>query len=443
MKHFIASFIAISMLISCNFHKKTPENTLEKEDTSEKPEKVISEFDYVYNDYEVIQDTIENGDSFGWILNSNGIDRSNVYQIAEKVKDSFNVKRINVGKPYTILKCKDSSDFIDAFIYEKSKTQYSVIHINDGDSIYAENKKKKVLSRRRYLSGIINSSLSQSIEEQHASPALTHQLSKIYQWSIDFFRIQKGDRFKVIFNEEYLEDGTFVGIKNIEAALFEHMDQPYYAFEHEVPNQKEISYFDENGKSLQSFFLKAPLNFSRISSRFSRRRFHPVQKRWKSHKGTDYAAPHGTPIWSTANGTVIKAGYTRGNGNYVKIKHNRTYSTQYLHMSKILVRRGQQVKQGQVIGRVGSTGLATGPHVCYRFWYNGRQIDPFRHKMPHAKNIAEKYKSEYLNDIISIKTEIDKIPYQNLKTNTSNHDESLTVSKSNADNSVEEITASL
>ena len=191
-------------------------------------------------------------------------------------------------------------------------------------------------------------------------------LSSMYQWSIDFFKIQKGDRFKVIYTEQFLEDGTYVGIENVEAAVFEHENEPFYAFEYEVKEsgEKETSYYDEKAKSLQSFFLKAPLQFSRISSRFSGRRFHPVQKRWKAHKGTDYAAPRGTPIWSTANGTVVKAGYTSGNGKYVKVKHNSKYSTQYLHMSKISVKKGQQVKQGQEIGRVGSTGLATGPHVC-------------------------------------------------------------------------------
>ena len=407
------------------------------------PEKIVTEFGYTLNDYEVIQDTIEEGDSFGWILDHNGVNRARVYEIASKVKDSFDVRRLKIGKKYTVLKCKDSSDQVDAFIYQPNKIDYNVVHINDEDSIYAEVKHKKVITKRKMLSGIIESSLSAAIEKENTSPYLTHLLSRIYQWSIDFFRIQKGDRFKVIYNERYLEDGTFVGIENVEASVFEHLNEPFYAFEHQIPEQKEDSYFDENGKSLQSFFLKAPLNFSRISSRYSGRRFHPVQKRWKSHKGTDYAAPTGTPIWSTANGTVIKAGYTRGNGKYVKIKHNSTYSTQYLHMSKILVRRGQQVKQGQVIGKVGSTGLATGPHVCYRFWHKGRQIDPYRHKMPHAKNIAEKYREAYLLDIKYTKEELDSIPFKSLKTNTLKNVDSLTIGKPNTNESLAEASRSL
>ena len=142
--------------------------------------------------------------------------------------------------------------------------------------------------------------------------------------------------------------------------------------------------------------------------------FHPVQKRWKAHLGTDYAAPHGTPIVSTANGTVIASGYTSGNGNYVKVRHNGKYTTQYLHMSKRAVRNGQSVKQGDVIGYVGSTGLATGPHVCYRFWVNGKQVDPFRQNLPSAEHITDNLKDDYFNHIESIRAELDQIPYKSI-----------------------------
>jgi len=155
------------------------------------------------------------------------------------------------------------------------------------------------------------------------------------------------------------------------------------------------------------------VNYTRISSRFTGRRFHPVQKRWKAHKGTDYAAPRGTPIVSTANGVVTKSGYTRGNGNYVKVKHNGTYSTQYLHMTKRKVKVGQRVKQGQVIGTVGSTGLATGPHVCYRFWVDGKQVDPYRQNLPSADPLPEEKMDDYLNFIVPLKEEIDNLPFKN------------------------------
>lgn len=406
-----------------------------------KKEVLQEKYGYILNDFEVVNDTVHNGDSFGALLDAHGLKRSKVFEIATTVKDSFNVARIASGKPYTILKCKDNPNAIEAFIYQKNKVKYTVLHIED--SIYAENKAKKVVVKKKSMSGVITSSLSRAIEEAGASPYLSHLLSGVYQWTIDLFKIQKGDRFKVIYNEKYLEDGTFVGIEGIEAAVFEHSGEEFYAFEYAVKNDKEkleISYYNEDAKSLQSFFLKAPLKFSRISSRFSPRRFHPVQKRWKAHKGTDYAAPRGTPILSTANGTVIKAGYSSGNGRYVKVKHNQKYSTQYLHMSKILVKKGQYVKQGQVIGKVGSTGLATGPHVCYRFWVNGKQRDPYRQKLPSAKNLEEKYKEDYFSYIKPLKVKLDSITYPNNKIETNN---GITVTKSNENQSLESITRSL
>ncbi len=425
MKLILSIILLTISIISCNkeTEKPTPLAVTEK-----KPIKIIKEFDIVVNELNVVKDTIKSGDSFGGIMDSHGVSRNKVFEISNKIKDSFNVAKINSGKAYTILKTKDSIQKAKAFIYQSSKVNYTIIHLED--SIYAENKKKKVITKRKTMSGVIDSSLSQAIEDAHASPYLTHLLSGVYQWSIDFFKIQKGDRFKIIFNEQYLEDGTYVGIKNVEASVFEHGNEPFYAFEYDVKetDASEKSFFDEKAKSLQSFFLKAPLQFSRISSRYSGRRFHPVQKRWKAHRGTDYAAPRGTPIWSTANGTVIKAGYTKGNGKYVKVKHNKTYSTQYLHMSKILVKKGQQVKQGQIIGKVGSTGLATGPHVCYRFWVNGKQVDPYRQKLPSAKNIAEKHKEAYLLAIKSVKEELDNINYPNLN---SINNEDLTFTESN------------
>ena len=442
MKLINATLIILFVLLNSACTQKTKEKVPQKVNKQEPiKEKVVTEFDFVLNDYVVVKDTIKSGDSFGDIMDAHGVDKSKVFEISNKVKDSFNVAKINSGKAYTILKSKDTLQKVEAFIYEKNKIDYAILHLED--SIYVENRAKKVVVKRRNLSGIIEHSLSEAIEKEKASPYLTFMLSNIYQWSIDFFKIQKGDRFKVIFNEKYLEDGTYVGLQNIEAVVFEHGEEPFYAFEYEVKesDQKENSYYDEKAKSLQSFFLKAPLNFSRISSRFSRRRFHPVQKRWKAHRGTDYAAPRGTPIWSTANGTVIKTGYTSGNGNYVKIKHNSTFSTQYLHMSKILVKSGQQVKQGQVIGKVGSTGLATGPHVCYRFWKNGRQVDPYAQKLPSAKNIAQEHKEAYLLAIKPLKRELDSIPFKKLNSNIDN--ESITFSEPNANQCLETTTGSL
>jgi len=373
----------------------------------------LKEFGFALEEFVVVNDTVQPGDSFGNILDAHGIDRGTVYKIATSVKDTFDVARLVAGKKYMLLKSKDTTAKPQVFIYQPNKVDYTVIDFRK--RISAQNYKKPVMIKRRMVSGVITSSLYNAMTDLGLGISLTHQLSTVYQWSVDFFKIQKGDQFKVIYNERYVDDTLYVGIENVEAAVLKHFDRPYYAFEYASNVEKEsFSYFDERAKSLQSFFLKAPLQFSRISSRFSPRRFHPVQKRWKAHKGTDYAAPHGTPIWSTANGTVEKAGYSRGNGNYVKVKHNKTYSTQYLHMSKRAVKKGQRVKQGDVIGYVGSTGLATGPHVCYRFWKNGKQVDPYRQLLPAAKDLKETLQPAYFEYISPLKKELDSIPYKSI-----------------------------
>jgi len=271
-----------------------------------------------------------------------------------------------------------------------------------------------VTVKRREVSGVITSSLSEAMQAQGLSNLLVYELSNIYQWSIDFFKLQKGDQFKMVYQEKYIDDTIFAGVEKVDAAVFKHSEEPYYAFRYLTDTiSGQPSFYDAEAKALQSFFLKAPLNYSRISSRYTKRRFHPVQKRWKAHLGTDYAAPHGTPIVSTANGTVIASSYTSGNGNYVKVKHNGKYTTQYLHMTKRNVRNGQTVRQGDVIGYVGSTGLATGPHVCYRFWVNGKQVDPYRQNLPSAKHIEEELKDDYFAYIKPLQEELEQIPYKN------------------------------
>jgi len=374
---------------------------------------IEKQYGFVLNDFEVVRDTVRSGDSFGYIMDQNGVGHGKVFEVSDKVKDTFNPARITAGKKYMILKAKDSARTPQYFIYENDKINYTVVSI--GDSIYAEKKKRPVTVKQREVSGVITSSLSEAMQAQGLSNLLVYELSNIYQWSIDFFKLQKGDQFKMVYQEKYIDDTIFAGIEKVDAAVFKHSDRPYYAFSYATDSiSGQPSFYDEEAKALQSFFLKAPLNYSRISSRFTKRRFHPVQKRWKAHLGTDYAAPHGTPIVSTANGTVIASGYTSGNGNYVKVRHNGKYTTQYLHMSKRAVRNGQSVKQGDVIGYVGSTGLATGPHVCYRFWVNGKQVDPFRQNLPSAEHITDRLKDDYFNHIESVRATLDEIAYKSI-----------------------------
>lgn len=365
-------------------------------------------YGYAMDDYEVVLDTVRSGDTFGKLMDNFGVSAGQVYQIVEKVKDTFDVRQLRAGRPFTLLRSKDSLNKPQVFIYHPNRIDYVVIDMRDSIQCYRD--KLPVTTKRRTVTGVINSSLSQAMTDQGLSQNLVHELSSIYQWTVDFFRLQKGDHFKIIYNENYINDTTFVGIENVEATLLNHYNRPYYAFRFTTDSLTGTAdYYDEKANTLRSFFLKAPLNYTRISSRYSLNRFHPVQKKWKAHLGTDYAAPHGTPIMATANGVVERSGYNSGNGNYVKIKHNDTYSTQYLHMSKRAVKVGDRVKQGDIIGYVGSTGLATGPHVCYRFWYNGKQVDPYAIDLPAAEPIKEELKESYFSFIQSLKEEIDQI----------------------------------
>lgn len=245
---------------------------------------------------------------------------------------------------------------------------------------------------------------------------MSSQLTGIYKWSIDFFKSKKGDKFAVTFTERFVNDSIYDGIDFLECAYFEYKGKKIYAFPFKQnAKDKKVDYYDDEGKALKNFFLKAPLKSVNITSKFSKSRFHPVELRWKAHSGTDYAAPTGTSIMTTASGVVEKSGYSIGNGNYVKVKHDKTYATQYLHMSRILVRRGQHVTQGQIIGKVGSTGLATGPHVCYRFWKNGVQVDALKLKLPNSVPMDSRNKPRFIQFMTPLKRELDSVTLLNSK----------------------------
>ena len=407
---YLPLILLILIAVGCEFDEAPKE---EVQTEIKKPKPSIKEYGFTLDDYEVYRDTVRSGDSFGAIMDSHGVTRGRVFEVSEKVKDVFDPARINVGKPYTILKSKDSLSNVEVFIYEESRINYTVVNLKD--SISALRNKKPVIIKKNIVSGVITSSLSAAMDNEGLSILLADKLADIYQWKIDFFKIQKGDQFKIIYNEKYINDTVYAGLANIEAAVLTHYKNPYYAFEFGKDSLSGFAkFYDEEANSLQSFFLKAPLKYSRISSRYTKRRFHPVQKRWKAHKGTDYAAPTGTPIWSTADGVVIKSSYTRGNGNYVKVRHNDKYTTQYLHMSKRNAKVGQRVKQGDVIGYVGSTGLATGPHVCYRFWVYGKQVDPYKQNLPSSEPLKESLKPMYFAKMDSLKKDLGEIKFKEI-----------------------------
>ncbi|WP_374542147.1 peptidoglycan DD-metalloendopeptidase family protein [Flavobacterium sp.] len=401
MKYFICLFLAI-LTFSCNQEKS---KTQTKKTIKKEP--IIKDYGFTFNDYNVVRDTLQSGDSFSTILESFTLpDSLKSHDVTEKIKDSFNIKNIRAGKEFITFSDKKNKKELKALVYVQDKTNYLVVDLRD--SIVVQMKAKPTVIKRRTVAAELNGSLSETLDKLGVSTALAPQMAQIYAYTIDFFKIQKGDKFAVTLQEKYFENGDYLGVEKIEACYFEYKGKKIYAFPYKLnENQKYFEYYDEDGKGLKNMFLKAPLDYFRLTSRFSRARFHPVQLRWKAHNGTDYAAPHGTPIKTTASGVVERTGYTAGNGNFVKVKHNGMYSTQYLHMSKILVRTGQRVSQGQVIGRVGSTGLATGPHVCYRFWKNGVQVDPLRLRLPNTEPMSKKQKGSYLEYIKPLKKELD------------------------------------
>ena len=415
MSRILSIFLIIFFLFSCQ------ENKNEEQNAEKKPEKIIKQFGYTLNDYNVKKGKVKSGDSFGTILENNNLFYPQIYNIVQKVKKVYDIRKINIGKPYTILSSKDSLNTPQVFIYQPNLIDYVVVSLTD--SLWAEKKSKAVQLKEFEAEGVITSSLSETMEEKRLSPLLSNELSEIYAWTIDFFRLEKGDNFKIIYSAKFVDDSIYVGLNRIHSAFFEHRGKPFYAIEFETdPKRGIFEYFDENGKNLRRAFLRSPVQFSRISSRYNlKRRIAYYGYRVRPHKGTDFAAPIGTPIRATASGTVTKSSYTRSNGKYVKIKHNATYSTQYLHMDKRAVKVGQFVKQGDYIGTVGMTGNTSGPHVCYRFWKNGKQVDPLKQKLPEAKPISTELKNRYLEYMGPIKKQLDAIESnvnfgQNLKT---------------------------
>lgn len=412
MRQSLHIFFLSLVLLSCGGGQKEKDAQ-----NKQAPPKIVYKFGYKLNDFKVTHDTVSHGESFGEILDRHHIWLPQIFQISKEVKKTFNVRRLRAGKPYTILAKKDSTEKAQVFIYQHDPINYTVIDFKDS-LIRAFKGKRPISTVLKKASGVITSSLSEALDKQGVNAIVANDLSEIYAWTIDFFRLQKNDRFKVIYEQKYIEDTIPAGIGSIKAAYFEHAKKPFYAFQYVSDSITGIQeYYDEKANHLRRAFLKAPLKFSRISSRYNLKRKIAYYGRVKAHKGTDFAAPVGSPIMSTANGRVIESRRKGANGNYVKIRHNSTYTTQYLHMKKRKVKVGQYVKQGQIIGSVGMTGNTSGPHVCYRFWKNGVQVDPLKQKLPAAKAMKKEIKPYYLEFVESIKDSLDAITLKEIEHN--------------------------
>lgn len=352
--------------------------------------------------FTVTDGIIKNNQFLADILMPYHVSMADIEQLVQNTKEVFSFTKLRVGKNYTILS-KDTTQQADYFIYEPNVFKYYVFDLKN---LTGKEIKKEIITEVKAASGVIESSLWNAMVNNGMSFELAHKMESALQWSIDFHHLQKNDKFKLLYEQKYI-DGEPVGIGEVYAAYYRTAHNEFHAIQYEAEDGN-AGYFDECGQSMKSAFLKSPVQYSRISSRFNLRRFHPVLKRVRAHLGTDYAAPYGTPIMAVGNGVVVEATRRGGNGKFVKIRHNDTYQTQYLHMQGFAegITPGAQVKQGQTIGYVGSTGLATGPHVCFRFWKNGKQVNHLNMNFPDNVPLTaeqmvgfEAVRDQYLNEL--------------------------------------------
>ncbi len=366
----------------------------------------------VVDSLNVVEGKFKRNQNISEILSQYNISQQKIFDLANASKKVFDVRKIKANNKYVIIHNGDSLKTAKALIYEPSKVEYVVFNLDD--SVTVEYHKKQVKIIEKTAIGVIEKSLALSMTELGLSPQLTNDFADVFAWQVDFFKLFPGDKFKVIYEEEVV-DGETVGLGKIVGAYFQHHNQSNYAVYFDQGNGAD--YFDEEGKSLRKQLLKFPLSFTRISSRYTRRRYHPIIQRYRAHLGTDFAAPHGTPIRSVGEGTVTEARYSKYNGNYVKIKHNGIYSTQYLHMLKIArgIRPGVKVKKGQNIGYVGKTGLARGNHLCFRFWKNGVQVDALRIQIPPSEPITKENLATFNEGKINVIERLKKLKFPDEK----------------------------
>lgn len=376
----IVSLIIASIIIF-GYHADNTSKDKQSEPTSASSSPVY-QFGFNLDSVHIEKNTIRKNEFFGGILSSNGLTANLILLLEHEAKDIFNVRNIQTGTKYHVIKKHECDEKPLAIVYEPDRYKYIVYDFRDSVNVRLVEKKVDVCEE--IASGKIETSLWSALESKGVNSAVIDLMEDALSSSVDFYHTKKGDEFKLIYENKYV-DGELVGIGKLIGACYINDSGANYSVLYN--NKGEEGYFDAEGRPAKKAFLKAPVKFSRISSNYNLRRFHPIKGKTIPHLGTDYAAPYGTEIRSVADGVVTAASYTSGNGKFVKVKHDKIYETQYLHMSRFAkgVRPGTRIKQGQTIGYVGATGLATGPHVCFRFWKNGRQVNHLKEKLPSAK----------------------------------------------------------
>lgn len=404
----ICFFFLCIIFSSCEQHQKTPV----KVTISSVKKLKTPQFDIIQGfsleNFEIDSNHVKKGENFSQILQKLKVSYKKIYSLGNDFKSVFDIRKIYPGDKYYIVKTKDSS-YLTKLIYQRSMTENVIISFLD--TLGVELVTKPIEIRILTAFGTIKSSLWESFIKNNLSPALVSKVAALYSWTIDFFDIQKNDNYKIIYEGKYV-DNKFIGVGKIKAILFNHKGKDFYAFSYLSHDKKVKNYFNENGESLQKALLSAPLEYVRISSKFSHNRLHPIKKVYRPHYGVDYAAPLGTDVVATGDGKIIYAKKAPGSGNMIKIKHAfGNVITKYLHLHKFEkgIRVGKYVEQGQKIGEVGSTGLSTGPHLDYRVYINNQPKNPLKLKVPSKDPIPENLKAKYLSDIEKTKNELDNI----------------------------------
>jgi murein DD-endopeptidase MepM/ murein hydrolase activator NlpD len=407
---FIAiAFALISLVISFHFVQLSGFNqfstakNIEGQITTPLP---LLEYGIPIDSFNVSSDVIRQNQTLGAIMASLNISGEHIRQLNQRTKDIFNIRNIRAGNTYKVFSQKDTNSRVEYLVYEHSQIDYVVFHFTD--SLTVTMGQRDIVSVPRISEAEISSSLWEAITSYNLNPVLALDLSDVFAWAIDFFGLQTGDKFKAIYDELYVGDKS-IGIGTIHAAWFEHRGKKYYAYRY--MQDSVWSYWDEEGNSLRKAFLKAPLRFSRISSGFTHSRMHPILKIYRPHTGVDYAAPEGTPVVAMGDGVIEDKGYNHAAGNFVKIRHNSVYSSGYNHFSRFGkgIVKGARVQQGQVIGYVGRTGYATGPHLDLRFWKNGKPIDPLKIEAPSVEPIKDGNIADFKSNIALYQTKLDSI----------------------------------
>jgi murein DD-endopeptidase MepM/ murein hydrolase activator NlpD len=320
------------------------------------------------------------------IFSGLGFSPGMVDSLNKSIGNVLDPRKLRAGMTYSTITSPDSIADIKYVVFSKSQTDFSIIDLT-GDTIHTYEYCKEVSLHRKYLEGTITTSLWKNIQQSGNDPLLALKISDILAWQVDFFDVKEGDSYRVMYNVAYIDDTTELFISSIEGLVFTHQGKAFTA----IPFQQDsiTNYYDEDGNSLRKSFLKAPLDFFRITSRFTNARFHPILKYYRAHHGVDYAAPTGTPVKSIGAGTVIAKGYEGGGGNYLKIRHNSVYTTSYMHLSRFGkgINTGSFVNQGDIIGYVGSTGLSTGPHLDFRVYKNGEPVNPLTMESPPGEPV--------------------------------------------------------